>query len=68
MVDAISGATYRDTARGETYLCNGIVERKTGDGYVVVLESVWDGSSDTMAIPLDSFQTDPSFEVVDLPF
>lgn len=68
MVDAITGATYRDTARGETYLCNGIVERKTGDGYVVVLESIADQSEDTMAVPLDSFQTDESFEVVDLPF
>jgi len=68
MVDAITGATYRDTARGETYLCNGIVERKTGDGYVVVLESIEANSEDTMAVPLDSFQTDPSFEVVDLPF
>jgi hypothetical protein len=68
MVDAITGATYRDTARGETYLCNGIVERKTGDGYVVVLESIEADSEDTMAVPLDSFQTDPSFEVVELPF
>lgn len=68
MVDAISGATYHDTAQDVGYVCTGIIERTSDDGYVVVLEGLDEAAERTMAVPLDTFQTDPSFEIVDLPF
>lgn len=64
MNDVIPGATYHDGAINKKFHCNGVVT-DPDENKSVRIEYLESGA--TLSIPMDAFQAEPMFEVVEQP-